>query len=313
MMVRMNDPRRGQVMLRSQLLAEGYDDRSIAKRVKAGEWVRVRHGAYTERASWDRLDEAGRHAVVARAAVAQSKTDVVVSHVSGTPFHDSPTWGLCLDLVHLTRVDGRAGRAEAGIRQHRGTIIEGDIVDRDGLLVMSPTRTALEVTTVADVEASMCVVSHLLHTKQTTAAALQERYALMMHWPDTLHTDLVLRLSDHRFESVGETRTYYLCWREGLPMPEPQYEIKDERGRVIHRVDFAWPEYGVFLEFDGLVKYEKYLKEGERASAAVVREKRREELVCRLTGWRCIRIVWADLARPAQTAGMIRRFLHAAA
>ena len=28
------------------------------------------------------------------------------------------------------------------------------------------------------------------------------------------------------------------------------------------------------------------------------REKRREELICGLTGWRCIRIVWADLYRP---------------
>ena len=34
---------------------------------------------------------------------------------------------------------------------------------------------------------------------------------------------------------------------------------------MIHRVDLAWPEYGVFLEFDGRVKYEKYLREGERA------------------------------------------------
>ena len=48
-------------------------------------------------------------------------------------------------------------------------------------------------------------------------------------------------------------------------MPEPQYEIKDDRGVVIGRVDFAWPELGVFLEFDGKVKYEKLLKPGERA------------------------------------------------
>ena len=71
-------------------------------------------------------------------------------------------------------------------------------------------------------------------------------------------------------------------------------------------VDFAWPELGLFLEFDGKIKYQKLLKEGESPSDVVIREKRREELVCRLTGWRCIRIVWADLYRPERTAANIR-------
>ena len=60
------------------------------------------------------------------------------------------------------------------------------------------------------------------------------------------------------------------------------------------------------MEFDGRVKYEALLRPGERASDVVFREKRREERICRLTGWRCIRIAWADLDRPASTATMIR-------
>lgn len=309
MMISLTDPRRGRIMLRKHLIEAGYTDRAIARRVQAAEWVRIRHGAYVEAATWSLLDADGRHALVARAAVAQAKTEVAVSHVSGLPFFDAPTWGIDLDVVHLTRKDGNAGRSEAGIQQHSGAIIDGDVVERDGLDVMAPTRLGLEVTTVADVEASMCVVSHLLHTRQTTIEDLRARYELMRHWPDTLRTDLVLRLSDGRFESVGECRTYYLCFREGLPMPEPQYEVRDANGDLVGRVDFAWPDLGVFLEFDGRVKYEKLLRDGERASDVVVREKEREEAICRLTGWRCIRITWADLANPARTAAMIRRAL----
>jgi very-short-patch-repair endonuclease len=74
-------------------------------------------------------------------------------------------------------------------------------------------------------------------------------------------------------------------------------------------VDFAWPELGVFLEFDGKVKYESLLKDGERASDVVIREKRREEMICGLTGWRCIRITWADLFNPARTATRIKAVL----
>ena len=47
----------------------------------------------------------------------------------------------------------------------------------------------------------------------------------MTQWPDTLTTDLVLRLADGRSESVGETRIRYLCWAMGLPAPEVNYPI----------------------------------------------------------------------------------------
>ncbi|MDF1603473.1 type IV toxin-antitoxin system AbiEi family antitoxin domain-containing protein [Nocardioides sp. YIM 152315] len=309
----MNDARRGRVMLRRQLLEEGYNDKAIARLVQDGTWVKLRHGAYTEAHTWGALDHANRHALVTRAVVAQARTPVVVSHTSGLPFYDAPTWGIDLSQVHVTREDHKAGRQEAGVQQHSGVILPDDACRRDDLPVMAATRLGLEVTTVADAEASLCVVSHLLHERHTTPEALAARYQQhMQQWPHTLSTDLVLRLADPRFESVGECRTYYLCFRQGLPMPEPQYEIKDDNGRVVARVDFAWPELGVFLEFDGMVKYEKLLRDGESASDVVVREKRRQDLICRLTGWQCIRIVWADLFDPARTAALIRSVLFPA-
>jgi hypothetical protein len=82
--------------------------------------------------------------------------------------------------------------------------------------------------------------------------------------------------------------------------------LRSGDGELVAIVDFAWPELGVFLEFDGKIKYQKLLRAGESPTDVVVREKRREELICRLTGWRCIRIVWADLYRPELTAAAIR-------
>jgi hypothetical protein len=40
-----------------------------------------------------------------------------------------------------------------------------------------------------------------------------------------------------------------------------------------------------------------------------MREKAREERICQLTGWVCIRITWADLQTPRRTAQRIRRLL----
>jgi hypothetical protein len=301
-----DDPRNAPVYLRKTLLANGHCDRTIRKLVADGVLVRLRPGAYADRKTHSDLDAAGQHGLKARAVYQQARTKVVLSHTSGLPEYDAPTWGLDLTDVHVTRCDEKAGRHEAGVHQHCGQLLEGDVVERHGMQVMTPPRLALEATIVGSAEAGLIVVNHFLHTRMTTEEELLERYAVMEHWPNTLRTGLVLHRADARIETVGESRTWHLILSAGLPTPIPQYPIRDKSGRVIHRVDFAWPELGVFLEFDGKVKYEKYLKPGQRAADVVIAEKKRERQICDLTGWRCLRLDWSDLAYPARTTALIR-------
>jgi hypothetical protein len=302
------------VFLRKEAEALGYDDHAIARLVKSGEWRRVRRGAYAFGDQWASLTNNERYGLLCAGVVRQAKTDVVLSHLSSANEWNAPLWDINLSEAHVTRRDGKSGRREAGVAQHRGTILEGDISPgRYGRDVMAPTRTCLELTTMLDVEHAVVEIDDLLHRGLTTVNALQTRYALMDRWPDTLRTDLILRLVDGRSESVGESRTRYLCWAEHLPAPTPNYPIRDRRGRVVHRVDLAWPRLGVFLEFDGQEKYLRYLRPGETVVKAVLREKQRESLVCELTGWRCIRVVWADLYRPDETAERIRALFRSAA
>jgi hypothetical protein len=297
------------VFLRSQVLAEGCSDREIAKRVKSGEWHRLRRGAFVSGDTWARLDPSQQHALVSRAVLLQAKTSVVLSHISALPEYGAPTWGLPLDVVHVTRRDRRAGRNEAGVRQHQGMLLPEDVVLRRGVEVVSATKTAIDITTIAGTEPSLVAVNHLLHEKCTTIDAVWSRYATMERDPRTLRTDLVLRLADARIESVGESRTLFLCWRQGLPAPEPQWMVLDEHGFEVARLDFAWPKHKVWLEFDGKEKYVKHLRDGETVADAVLREKRREEMIRELTGWRCIRITWADLFHPERLAARIRAML----
>lgn len=294
------------VFLRREAEALGYHDVAMARQVKDRVWHRVRRGAYTFGEIWASLDESDRYALLTRSALRQAKTSVILSHLSALPEYDAPLWGFDLGVVHLTRRDGRTGRKERGVHQHQGRILDGDVQIHDGVPTMSPTRAALEVTTLGNLEASLCVIDNLLHRGLTSPEELRARYVSMERWPNTLTTDLVLRLADGRSESVGETRMGHLCWRQGLPAPMRQYEVVDEHSILLGRVDFAWPEHGVFLEFDGRNKYERFRREGESVADAVLREKHREELICEATGWRCIRIVWADLGRPEFTAMRIR-------
>lgn len=324
MMLPPDHPLNVRIQLRKELVEEGLDDRAIRRRIRTGALHRVRHGAYVAGGSWRDLDDDGQYAVRCHAVHRQARSQLVLSHVSALPAYDAPLWGLDLGVVHGTRRDGRAGRKEAGVQQHSGLLLDDDVVSLGELTVTSPARTCLDVTMVAPLEAALCVVNHLLHAGLVDHTMLRERYqstdsvpraatdpdalrsTRMEHWPGSLRTDLVLRLADGRCESVGESRTLYLCWKHGLPMPEPQYKVRNASGRVVARVDFAWPELGVFLEFDGKVKYADLVPEDETVVDVVVREKGREDLVRELTGWRCVRITWADLRDPLRLVARIK-------
>lgn len=291
-----------------EAIALGFDDKAIARVVRSGEWHRLRRGAYCSGVVWRASNDTERRMLVAEAVYRSSRVPALLSHTSALDRLGVAFWDL-EGPVHLTRPDGRAGRREAGVAQHRGAVFAPDVTVRDGFWLTDGTRTGLDVTTIADTEHSLVVINELIRAGETSAPLLRQRLQTMTHWPETLHTDLVLRLADGRCESIGESRTTYLCWKQQLPSPIPQFEIRDRTGRVVARVDFAWPEYGVFMEFDGRIKYERLLREGETAADTVLREKRREELVCGLTGWRCIRITWADLYHPERTAARIRAAL----
>lgn len=313
MMVPKDSPALTPIYRRSDLLAHGESNASIARMIRTGVLRRPRHGIYVDGPTWDGMTEEQQYAVRSRAARLQARTDVVLSHTSALFFHQGPLWGLDLDDVHLTRRDHRTGRREAGVRQHSGRLLPEDVVEVSGLEVTSPARTVLEISTIASLEAALVVTNDLLHRALVKPDQLRDRYERerMERWPYSLHTDLLLRLADPRIESVGESRTFFFLWDQGLPLPEPQYEIVGPDGRLIARLDFAYPELGIWIEFDGKIKYEKHLRDGETVVDAVLREKQRESLVAELTGWRCLRVTWADLANPAQLAARIRALVAA--
>ena len=74
-----------------------------------------------------------------------------------------------------------------------------------------------------------------------------------------------------------------------------QYRVYDRHGRLIGITDFAWPEHGVYGEFDGRVKYGRLLKPGQDPGEVVFAEKRREDLIRSATDGIMVRHTWADL------------------
>jgi hypothetical protein len=251
------------VLLRREALALGYDDHTIYRNLRTGAWFRIRMGAYVDARIWHELDEVGRHRLTARAVLKAAHPSAVLTHVSSVVEHGAATWGADLSEVHLTRTDGKAGRREAGVVHHHGGLDNNEVETVNGLPVSSAGRSALELTTMTGVESSLVSLNWLLREKATTKPELEALVTRFRHWPGSLRSDLVVRLSDGRCGWPGEARTSFLIWSHHLPLAEPQYEVRDVKGRLIGIVDFAWPDLGVFLEFDGAIKYERLRREGE--------------------------------------------------
>lgn len=297
--------------LRRELVTEGLTDNQIKRLLDAKVLHRVRHGAYARTEDWAGLSREDQHRLLCRAVLRTAATATVLSHSSAIAEHGGPLWGVDWNLVHTTREKARrAGRRAADWTQHRGHLTDDDIVEVNGVPVTRPARAALELTTIHGVEASLVAVNGLLRSKAMTLEEFQVQVEEHQAWPNTLIADLVLRLADPRTGSVGEDRFLYLAFRQGLPRPTPQVEVYDEAGNLVGRVDFVWLDSGVFLEFDGKVKYSRFRREGETLEQFLMREKEREELICQLTGWTCIRVSWKQLTRPELLAARIRRVLE---
>ncbi|MET4146691.1 very-short-patch-repair endonuclease [Arthrobacter sp. UYCo732] len=99
---------------------------------------------------------------------------------------------------------------------------------------------------------------------------------------------LALANADPRSESAGETLTRELLTRLNLPMPEPQVEVTTRAGR--YRLDFAWKEKKVALEFDGKTKYFDY-----KPTAEVLYKERQRENALTEDSWKFVRVKWDDL------------------
>lgn len=297
---------------RRDALEEGHDDRSIRRLLRARLWLRVRPGAYTFPDLWPSEPDA-RHRVIGHAVAEKLGARVALSHTTSALEHGLRVWGADLSLVHMTRLDGGPGRTEAGVAHHEGLTLSDDLMVIDGRLVMNPARAAIETASLLSTEAGLVVLDSLLHLGKATRDELDASYASMCHWPGLQRTQVAVRMADRGAQSVGESRTRYLCYTRDIPAPELQYDVFDHTGRLIGTTDFAWPEQRLLGEFDGKVKYERFLRTGESPGDAVFREKRREDRICEELGWRMVRLVWADLSNAAETAGRIRRMLRAAA
>jgi hypothetical protein len=93
-------------------------------------------------------------------------------------------------------------------------------------------------------------------------------------------------------ESLLETLMVQLVRAAGLPPPVRQYDVYDEHGNFVARVDLAWPEWGIFIELDGEHHRDQRVYDANRETAVVA-----------ATGWLCGRFTWTEVVRHRRATG----------
>jgi hypothetical protein len=299
-----------QVFSRAEALEHGYRDEDIRLLLRAHVLVRIRHGAYTFSDVWGESDEVEQHRLRAHAVLRSHSSRIALSHTSAAVEHGLRLFEPDLRRIHVTCIDQPIARTTKDVVYHQGHCAEDDLMLVGSHLVVTPVRAGLEAASITHGAGGQVILDSVVHLGLGTLDDIYTGFEQFTGWPNTRKLQITVRLVRKGAESVGESLSRRLMWTQHLPEPELQFEIRDQWGNLLGVTDFAWPDYGVLGEFDGMIKYGRLRKKGETAGQAVEREKKREDRLREETGWFMVRLIWKELFEPTVTAAKIRRQLE---
>ncbi len=247
--------------------------------------------------AWDRA--VWLHVRTAKAVYHRLGGRAVISHQSASLMYGVRVSELDLRRVHLTRTVG-SGRSSATVCQHAARPAVDAVVELEGVRLTVGARAVVETVRGTGYPIAVAVVDQALRLRITTATQFTEALGLFTGRPGISTATRAVMFGNGLAESVGESRLRVLLADLGLPAPLLQAEIRDRNGSLVGRVDFLFEQWGVIVEFDGLVKY------GDGDASTLIAEKVREDRL-RDLGYQVVRVCSADLARPVELLRRIRQ------
>ena len=268
--------RQGGLARRRDLVRQGLDRRALARlvddgalRVVAGDVLSVRPDAAD--------DEPVRAALVGLGAVA--------SHTTAARL-----WGI--DLVaddrrcHVTVGRGRSRASWPGVTVHRRHLLDEEVRVVRGVSATSPLRTVVDLCRTLPLAEAVASADAAVRAGLVRLPALRRACAGLAADQERTRVARALRLVDPRSGSVLESVCRVLFAEAGLPAPRTQFEVRRQDGRLLGRVDFAWPERRLVVETDGFAFH---------ADRADYRNDRRRTNAMVLEGWQVLRFSWEDV------------------
>jgi hypothetical protein len=289
------------------LVRSSFDDSAVRRASLRGELVRLAPGRYLRAEHWNALDSSGRHVMQAIAAVEYARTPVVVSHASAAAFWGLPRLGPWPGRVHAIGRDSGAATGGASLLRHAATLDDADVVERNGVLVTSPERTALDIALSAPLRQAVLALDAGLRSELFSADSLLESLAKRGEPRGAVKARKAIAAADARSASPGESLSRVVMHESRFELPELQHRFVSPTGEVAF-VDFFWKAQGIVGEFDGALKYGAGDVRGDlSAEDVVIAEKHREDWLRALPEVKgFVRWTWTDAFEPGRLARLLQ-------
>lgn len=258
-------------------LDKHHRGRRLAKRTGDGAFIRLARGIYTsaprpDLPEWALRDRAAFAHIKAAATAAPPGTVIGYEHAAllhGAPLRDIP------DVVHvITPHRTSTTNRPLGRRRHVRSLGESEWTILGGILVTSPTRTAVDCARRCSFVEALVIVDYLLgHIARPDPYRREESQVRLDRAKEALlaildaesgsrgnpQARLVIEAATGWAQSRLESEARRFCLALGMPQPIGQYHVVTARGDSF--TDMGW-EFDVdgelaisHLEVDGDVKY----------------------------------------------------------
>jgi hypothetical protein len=189
-----------------------------------------------------------------------------------------------------------------------GIVIRADLIADNEVRVISGIPCTTAARTVYDVgrrvprDQGIIRVDAVLNATRCTVADVESVAARYSGARGMRQLHRTLSMADGGAESPQETRLRLLLVRSGLPRPVTQIPVRNDRGRVVRRIDMGWPQWMVGVEYDGAQHFtdpDDYANDIERLEFLAA------------AGWSIVRVSARQLRH--DSAGVITRVRRALA
>jgi very-short-patch-repair endonuclease len=194
-------------------------------------------------------------------------------------------------------------RSLPGLVVHNGRDYESGVCNIDGLRVLALDRVIVDILATGAPGTALAIVDQALRlVPAEQRAAFRTRLHLgLADRADprgTVSGARVLDLATGRADSPQESRLLWALVESGLPTPEVNWPIADIDGIEIRRLDLAWPDLMVALEYNGYAAHVGREAEDEARTRDLERR-----------GWLIIPVELADMRRPTKLIAKVRSAL----
>jgi very-short-patch-repair endonuclease len=198
------------------------------------------------------------------------------------------------DPVEVVLPPGERWQPGPGVVSRSASLAVDVVRGRQGLRRTGPVRTAVDLIRRGVVDDGVVLLDRLVANGLVALGPVRDAVAALPQCRGSRLAREIVDLADGCAESPQETRLRLLMRRAGLPTPSAQYRVFDQKG-FIARVDFAYPELRLAIEYDGA---------WQGGLGQVGRDRRRLNRLS-AAGWRVVFVTAVDLYDPERLVAQL--------